>query len=558
MLKTDARAETVVDMLRQRGVVDIAAIDRARRAALAEGIRLDLALAKLGLAPEAALARAYAELLETDLLQPLDYPDEPVAGIALPISYLERARVLPLRVTDGALVVAMADPLDRGQIRAIEFKTGYGVVAEPALPSDLDAALRRLYARHQAAAPEADRTDVERLRSIASDAPVIRLVDRMLASAAECRASDIHLAPSGSGLRVRFRIDGNLQDETPPPPNLRAAIVSRLKLMAKLDIAETRLPQDGRIQVVIRGRTLDLRVSVVPTIDGESMVVRLLDGGGDRPEITRLGLSAAALDRLLELIDLPTGVTIVTGPTGSGKTTTLYAALRRLCHPDLHIATIEDPVEYRLDGVNQIQVKPEIGFDFPEALLGLLRHDPDVTMIGEIRNGQTASIGLRMALTGHPVLATLHTNDAASAVPRLLDMGVEPFLVAAVLNGVAAQRLVRSLCPECRRRIAVPEDIRRAMQARGVTPDHIYEAGEGGGCDHCRGSGYHGRTVIAEVLRITPEIRGLIRSDPDLDRIQDAARRDGMTPILVDGLAKIAAGETSLDEVVRAVGRLPG
>jgi len=554
MLKSDDHSEAVVEFLRQRGVVDAVAVERARRAADEEGLRLDLALVKLGLAPEADLARAYAATLGSDLLEPVDFPAAAPEGIELPVSYLERARILPLRVEGGILTVAMADPLDLGQIRAIGFKTGLKVAPQAARPADLDAALRRLYLRGGAATPaEADRTDVEKLRSIASDAPVVRFVDRMLAAAVERRASDIHLVPSGSGLRVRYRVDGSLQDEESPPANLRAAVISRLKLMAKLDIAETRLPQDGRIQAVIRGRELDLRISVAPNIDGESMVVRILDGGGERPDMTRLGMSDEILAPLMRLLDRPHGVTIVTGPTGSGKTTTLYAALRRLSRPDRHIATIEDPVEYRLEGINQIQVKPDIGFDFPDALRHLLRHDPDVVMIGEIRDGETARIGLQSALTGHPVLATLHTNDAASAIPRLLDMGTEPFLVAAVLNGALAQRLVRRLCPDCRTSAAVPLDILSVMARLGIEAEHVCEPV---GCEKCRGTGYLGRTVVAELLTVDERIRALIRTEPDIDQIRKAALEGGMKPIQIDGLAKIARGETSLDEIVRAVGRI--
>ena len=555
MLKTDDRSEAVVEILRRGGIVDDAAVERARRAALAESTRLDLALAMLGLAPEAELTKAYAEVLGGDIAEPADFPDRPIEGIELPHSYLERAKAIPLKMEDGTLVVAMADPLDGRQMKAIELKTGCRVIARAARSTDIDEALRRIYLAPRPAGPaEADHTDVEKLRSIASDAPVVRLVDRMLARAVERRASDIHLSPSGGGLRVRTRIDGHLQDDEPPPPSLRPAILSRLKLMAKLDIAETRLPQDGRIRVVIRGRELDLRVSVAPTIDGESMVVRILDSGGDRPELERLGLSGTVFARLAELLDRRHGVTIVTGPTGSGKTTTLYAALRRLSSPDLHVATIEDPVEYRLEGINQIQVRPDIGFDFPDALRQLLRHDPDVVMIGEMRDGETAKIGLQSALTGHPVLATLHTNDAVSAVPRLIDMGAEPFLVAAVLNGVVAQRLVRRLCVKCRRPAAVPSDIAENAARHGINLDGMHEAA---GCDHCRRTGYFGRIAVAEVLHVTEEMRAMIRSGPDTDQLAAAARRGGMAPIHIDALQKVARGETSLDEIVRAIGRIP-
>lgn len=554
MLKVDDRPEAVVELLRERKVVDEGAIDRARRAAKSEKIRLDLALVKLGLASEAVLADAYAIVCDHPLVTLRELTEVSLGEPILPASFMERARALAISVNEGELRVAMADPLDRNAIRAIEMKTGLRVRPVAAKPSDIDVAIsRQAGIGHQPTKDEASLSDLEKLRSTASDAPVVRLVDSVIGAAVEKRASDIHFLPSQSGLRIRMRIDGHLVDIERPNPNLAAGVLSRIKLMASLDIAERRLPQDGRIRLVVRGQELDLRVSVAPTIEGESIVIRILDGGGAEPDFDRLGISRGIRDRIAGLLEQPSGVTIVTGPTGSGKTTTLYAALRRLNRPDQHIATIEDPVEYRLEGINQIQVRPEIGFDFPDALRHLLRHDPDVVMVGEIRDGETAQIALQSALTGHPVLATLHTNDATSTVPRLIDMGTEPYMVAAVLNGAVAQRLVRKLCPSCSLAADPPADVKRVCSQHGIESGHWRSAV---GCEHCHGTGYSGRTVVAEVMIVDDVMRSLIRHSTDAGEIRRAAIDAGMTTLQMDALRKAAEGVTSLDEVARATGRI--
>lgn len=553
MLKVDDRPEAVVELLRARNVVDDIAIDRARRAAETERTRLDLALVKLGLASEAVLAEAYATIFDHPLVSLGELTAVAVDEPILPSSFMQRSRAIALSVDNGELQLAMADPLDRNAIRAIEMKTGLRVRPLAARPSDIDVAISRQSGIEAGGKVEASVSDLEKLRSTASDAPVIRLVDSVIGSAVDRRASDIHFHPSQGGLRVRVRIDGQLLDIERPSPDLAAGVLSRIKLMAGLDIAERRLPQDGRIRLVVRGQELDLRVSVAPTIEGESIVVRILDGGGGEPDFDKLGISPDALVRIEELLERPSGVMIVTGPTGSGKTTTLYAALRRLNRADQHIATIEDPVEYRLEGINQIQVRPDIGFDFPDALRHLLRHDPDVVMVGEIRDGETAQIALQSALTGHPVLATLHTNDATSTVPRLIDMGTEPYMVAAVLNGAVAQRLVRRLCRSCARPSSPPAEVARLCADHGIAEDGWRIAT---GCEKCFGTGYLGRTVVAEVMVVDDFLRGLIRHSADDGQIRRAAIDAGMTTLQIDALTKAAEGTTSLEEVVRVTGRI--
>lgn len=551
MLQQTDISEATVSLLLNWGVVDEAAVERARRAANVGDTRLDLALARLGLAAERQLAKAYAKALQAPLIGPDEFPEEEI-DVGLTRQFMERYRVAPLAVEDRRLSLAMADPLDTFVIRAVEMKTSLRVNPHVIYSADFDAAFKRLYDDASEDADDiVDIADVARLKDMASDAPVIKLVDQIITGAIERRASDIHFAPRASGLRIRYRIDGALVDADTPPNTLRAAIVSRLKIMAGLDIAETRLPQDGRIRIVARGRDVDLRISIMPSIDGEGVVVRILDHGGARPDLKSLGLSDHGLERLAGLLDLPHGVTIVTGPTGSGKTTTLYAALQRLNRADRHIATIEDPVEYRLEGVNQIQVRPEIGFDFADALRHLLRHDPDVVMIGEIRDAETAKIGLQSALTGHPVLATLHTNDAISALPRLLDMGVEAYLAAAVVNGVVAQRLVRKLCLSCRKECVPPDEILARLGGKGLDNVQFFTPV---GCEACGETGYHGRTVIAEVLRMTAEMKAALVGAPDLGALSEAAHKDGLRPLFEDGLLKAAAGETSLDEIFRVAG----
>ena len=394
-------------------------------------------------------------------LRPTDFPAEPIELDRLRPAFLKRVRIIPIAETDQAIVIGMADPLDDAAVRAVEFAIGKPVERRAAAPTDIDAAHDRLYAEGRStldqisdAAGERDSgdkdSDLERLKDLASEAPVIRLVNTVITRAVEMVASDIHLESTETDLRVRYRIDGMLREMETPPARLRSAIISRIKIMAKLNIAERRLPQDGRIRLAVRGKEIDFRVSTTPAIHGESVVLRILDRGNLALDFNALGFDDTVLPQFMEVLNRPHGIVLVSGPTGSGKTTTLYAALMQLNLPDRKILTAENPVEYVLAGINQVQMNPDIGLTFATALHSFLRQDPDIMMIGEIRDLETAQIAVQAALTGHLVLSTVHTNDAGSAMTRLLDMGIENYLLNSTMNAVLGQRLVRRLCDKCR------------------------------------------------------------------------------------------------------------
>lgn len=471
---------------------------------------------------------------------------------ALSGRFLRQFRVMPVALHDHTVRLAMADPLDFETIAAVHNCTGLRV--EPVLAAEneiLEAIEKHYGASAEQAAREnelqgfegdAGQEDLEHLRDMASEAPVIRLVNAMIAQAVEKRASDIHIEPFEKEFRIRYRIDGILYNQESPPKELKAAIISRVKLMAKLNIAERRLPQDGRIKIKSVGREVDLRVSTLPTLYGESVVMRLLDrSAGDFYDLQRLGFDEGMLDRMEHYTQLPHGIFLVTGPTGSGKSTTLYSALKRINQTDKKIITIEDPVEYQMDGINQIHVNPTIGLTFASGLRHIVRQDPDVIMVGEIRDRETADIAIRSALTGHFVYSTLHTNDAPSAITRLTDMGVENYLITSSLTAVLAQRLVRRICPNCK----VPAGPRLAPT--GVTVNSY----KGAGCDNCFGFGYKGRMGIFEMMELNEELRSLIMANADASKLTVAARKNGMRTLREDGWLKVADGSTTADEVMR-------
>jgi general secretion pathway protein E len=551
----------VADRLIADGKLDPAAAERAFRLQANGRDLLEKVLTTLGLVHERDVAHAMAEELRLPLVGPTDYPDTPVLD-NVGAKFLRQVRVLPLAETDDAIVLAMADPLDEPSIRSFELLSGKPVAVRIAAPSDLDLAYERLYGGERSTlgeiiddiAEDRDETvedDVGRLRDMASEAPVIRLVNLLIARAVESRASDIHIEPYQDRLIVRYRIDGLMRDSAVPPTRLRAAIVSRIKIMAKLNISERRLPQDGRIRIAIRGKDYDLRIATVPTLHGEAVTMRILDRTSLVEDFAELGFRHDTLACYLALLDRPQGILLVTGPTGSGKTTTLYTSLMRLNTPEKKIFTVEDPIEYQLDRVNQIQVKPQINLTFAEILRTLLRHNPDIVMIGEMRDLETAQIAIQAALTGHLVLSTLHTNDAASSITRLLDMQVEDYLATATVNGIVAQRLVRRLCTLCRRRAApLPEVIERTGLARlsGGFEVTMYEPV---GCAACGGTGYHGQTAVIEVLTMSDSIRRLVLAHAEGREIQRVAVEEGMRTMYEDGLLKVLDGTTSLDEVLR-------
>ncbi|MFM2124530.1 MAG: type secretion system ATPase GspE [Acidobacteriota bacterium] len=466
---------------------------------------------------------------------------------ALTPKFLRQFRCLPVAIQGNAVTLAMADPLDFETRSTVAASTGLSVVPGIAQEQDILDAIDRHYGQTaknetEAILPQGDSEDLEHLRDMASEAPVIRLVNAMIAQAVEQRASDIHIEPFEKEFRIRFRIDGVLANQDEPPRELKAAIISRVKLMAKLNIAERRLPQDGRIKVKTLGREVDLRVSTLPTLYGESVVMRLLDrSAGDFYDLEKLGFDQHMLNRMTHYTSLPHGIFLVTGPTGSGKSTTLYSALKRINQTDKKIITVEDPVEYQMDGINQMHVNSQIGLTFSAGLRHIVRQDPDVIMVGEIRDRDTADVAIRAALTGHFVYSTLHTNDAPSAITRLTDMGVENYLITSSLVAVLAQRLVRVICPACRR----PNGTALAPTGEQVP------AFKGAGCEACYNSGYRGRVGIFELMEMNEELRAAIMRNEDASRLTSIARSHGMRNLREDGWMKVAQGVTTPDEVIR-------
>jgi general secretion pathway protein E len=476
--------------------------------------------------------------------------------------FLKLARMVPVKLDGRELIVATADPMEFSRLHAIEMATGLTVRPVLAREKEISARIEALYSSNYAPDGNSDGIaeplegigedeDVAHLRDMASEVPVIRLVNQMLVRALESRASDVHIEPFENQLKVRFRIDGILHEIESPPRQLKAAVISRLKILAQLNIAERRLPQDGRIKTRLAGKDVDLRIATVPTLYGESVVIRLLERGQIFTQLDTLGFPPLPLARFDEMILKPHGMILVTGPTGSGKTTTLYGVLQKINDPGKKIITIEDPVEYQLSGVNQIHVKPQIGLTFANGLRSIVRQDPDVIMVGEIRDAETAEIAVQAALTGHLVFSTLHTNDAAGAISRLLEMGVQDYLLSSSLLGVLAQRLVRRLCPNCRRQVpfaGLEGMARELVGPNGASLRMVYEAV---GCDACSGTGYLGRVGIFELLPVTSEICKVIVQRADAGVIRNLAVQQGMRLLRDDGWDKVSQGVTTLAEVLR-------
>jgi general secretion pathway protein E len=552
-------------ILVEGGTIDRRTLDRAGRVAVETGGRLDHVLTQLGLVSERGLAEALAQLIGAPLAEARDYPDAPLFLDRLKVKFLRKVRALPIAATNGRATLAMADPLDVFTRNAVAAALGHHVGVAVAVPIELEAAFDRLYAGTEEGGDgaalldevvsdaEPAEEDAERLKDLASEAPVIRLVNQLIARAVETHASDVHVEPFPDRLRVRYRYDGVLHEIEPPPARLQAAIISRIKIMARLDIAERRLPQDGRIKLTVRGHEIDFRVSTIPSLHGEKVVLRVLDRTAVEFDYEKLGLPADIRHGIERALELPNGMVLVTGPTGSGKTTTLYTGLLKLNTVARNVVTVEDPIEYQLAGINQIQVKPQIGLNFASLLRSILRQDPDVIMIGEIRDLETAQIAVQAALTGHLVLSTVHTNSAAATMTRLRDMGLEDYLMTATLKAVLAQRLVRRLCPECKTAEPAPEalierfDMMRLAPAKAIALHHPV------GCLACRGTGFRGRRAIAELLVPTRAVDRLIFEGADDAAIERAAVGEGMRPIFDSGLLAVLEGDTTIEEVVRCI-----
>jgi len=552
-------------VLVESGAIDRRTLERAGRVATETGGRLDHVLTQLGLVSERGLAEALAQLLGAPLVAIADYPDTPLFLDRLKVKFLRKVRALPIAATNGRATLAMADPLDAFTRNAVAAALGHPVAVAVAIPIELEAAFDRLYAGSEegsdgaalldevATDAEPAEEDAERLKDLASEAPVIRLVNQLIARAVETHASDVHVEPFPDRLRVRYRYDGVLHEVEPPPPRLQAAVISRIKIMSRLDIAERRLPQDGRIKLTVRGHEIDFRVSTIPSLHGEKVVLRVLDRTAVEFDYEKLGLPADIRQGIERALELPNGMVLVTGPTGSGKTTTLYTGLLKLNTVARNVVTVEDPIEYQLSGINQIQVKPQIGLNFASLLRSILRQDPDVIMIGEIRDLETAQIAVQAALTGHLVLSTVHTNSAAATMTRLRDMGLEDYLMTATLKAVLAQRLVRRLCPECKAVESAPEALIERFDMTRLAPAQAIALYHPVGCPACRGTGFRGRRAIAELLVPTRAIDRLIFEGAGDTAIEQAAVSDGMRPIFDSGLLAVLEGDTTIEEVVRCI-----
>lgn len=538
-------------------------LQRAIQVQKLSGGKLTQILVRLGLVAEKDIAQILVDRFEYRLLTADEYPQEPVlAEDLISKAFMREQHVLPVADDGKTVQVAMLDPSDTFILRALAMATERIIEPVLALSSELENAYERLYGAGAARREEdealtestlsAGVDDVERLRDMASEAPVIRLVNSIFSRALDSRASDIHIEPFEHHLSIRFRIDGVLQEVETPSAQLAPAVISRLKILSKLNIAERRLPQDGRIQLRMQGRPIDLRVSTVPTMHGESVVMRILDKQSINLDLDAIGLSPQILKDFKAVLARPNGIFLVTGPTGSGKTTTLYAALSRLNTIDRKILTVEDPVEYQIEGVNQIQTASKVGLSFASALRSILRQDPDVVMIGEIRDKETAGIAIQAALTGHIVLSTLHTNDAPSAITRLLDMGMEDYLLTSTVNAVMSQRLVRVLCPHCKQ----PHSM-NAEEIANMGVAHMVEAGQSvtvygpTGCDECAHTGYRGRMGIHELLLMNDQVRHQVLQRSSSEQIYRTAREHGMLSMFEDGFSKVLAGLTSTAEILR-------
>jgi type IV pilus assembly protein PilB len=558
---TARRRVRLGELLLQAGLITEAQLEHALEIQRRTGERLGKVLTSQGMATQEAIARAVAGQLGLEYvnLKATTVPEDVLT--ILPEDLIRLYQVVPIRKEGEALVLGMVDPLDvvalddlrrrtgRDLIPAVVTQEGFEYVANqyPALGSSLDQVIQEI----RPADVGEEEPALDRLREAVEDAPIVRLVNLMLVQAVRQGASDIHVEPQENHLRIRYRIDGTLYNVMTAPRHVQAATVSRIKIMAAMNIAERRLPQDGRIELRVDGREIDLRVSTIPTVFGEKVVLRILDKGTARVGIDRLGLLPDDLPRFEAMICKPYGIILVTGPTGSGKTTTLYAVLNRLNRPEVNIITIEDPVEYQLPGISQVQINPKAGLTFATGLRSFLRQDPDIIMVGEIRDEETARIAIHAALTGHLVLSTLHTNDAPGAVVRLIDMGIEPFLAASSVIGVVAQRLVRTLCPHCREPYTPPpEVVERYGLGDPAAPPVVYRAR---GCELCNQIGYRGRVGLFEIMTVDDELRALVVKQASSDVIKRTAIARGMRTLAQDGVAKVLAGQTSLEEMLRVV-----
>ncbi|HFD12386.1 MAG TPA: type II secretion system protein GspE [Crenotrichaceae bacterium] len=562
LTETDDPYNIFANLLVEKGKLGKAELRKAQRLAVqSQQDKLPALLLKLGMVAERDVTDALAEVSGLPLVEKADYPDIPPLEDSISPRFMKTHGVVGLANDDEKASVAIADPLDYYVISALRLACAKPVLLSVGLATDIENAVEKQLGSGKSQMGQLvdtfegegdyDEDDVEHLKDLASEAPVIRMVSLIMQRAVESRASDIHVEPFENQLKVRFRIDGVLREVEAPPVRSTAAVISRIKIMANLNIAERRLPQDGRIKAQIVGKELELRVSTVPTMHGESVVIRLLDKDNVVLDFESLGFRGKPLQQFTEVLEIPHGIVLITGPTGSGKSTTLYTGLNKLNSPERKIITVEDPVEYQLPGVNQIQVKSQIGLTFAGALRSIVRQDPDVIMIGEMRDLETARIAVQSALTGHLVMSTLHTNDAAGGITRLMDMGLEDYLLVSTVNGILAQRLVRRLCPHCREAFtAMPELVEEMQLKRFVSGDKVtlYKPV---GCDQCNDIGYRGRLSIVEFLTMSEELRRLVMTHAQAREIETQALKEGMISMMDDGLQKAIEGDTTVEEIMR-------
>ncbi|MEE9532222.1 MAG: type II secretion system ATPase GspE [Syntrophobacteria bacterium] len=553
------------DVLVEQGWISPEALEEGLDAQAENGERLGQVLVQQKKITEQELLNALALQLDLEVMESIDDKELRFGLVEqLPIQYLKKHEIFPFQSEDGTLRIAVNDPLDLEVLDDLRILYGQNEIRPVLVPArEILSAINRTYGQANDTAEQIMQdldeeegsqhlfTELEvgeDLLDETSDAPIIKLMNHIFSQAVKSQASDIHIEPYQQHLQVRFRLDGILHNVLSPPRRLHAAIVSRIKVMARLDIAEKRLPQDGRTEVKIGERLVDVRVSCLPTAFGERVVLRLLEKSGKLLSMEEIGLTVAALAEMKRLLHLSHGIILVTGPTGSGKTTTLYAALSSINSPDKNILTIEDPIEYQLDGIGQMQVNPKINLTFARGLRSMVRQDPDVILVGEIRDRETADIAIHAALTGHLVFSTLHTNDSASAVTRLTDMGIEPFLVSTAVQAIIAQRLVRLLCPHCKETYEPEEAQWSELGSSREVAGPIFRAD---GCEKCLETGYRGRTGIYEFLLLSEAIKGLVLKTSDANQINKAARAEGMASLREDGINKVMEGRTTISEVLR-------
>ncbi len=527
------------------------------------GKSLAQVLLTMNAASEAQILSAVAQTLDLDFETPEKQDIDPEAFSLLSPDFIRKQLVMPLRFDDKQLVVAMTDPANVFLVDEVKRKTHRAVKVVVTTAGDIARVVEAMTAEYvdvkvDEIIKDMAEDDVQLVKDeneadtdlarIGNESPIIRFVNYVIQDAIKQGASDIHIEPKDRALKIRYRIDGVMFEAMNPPYAMHAAIVSRLKIMANLDISERRLPQDGRIRVMMNNRKLDLRVSTLPTAFGEKCVMRILDNRSISVPLEQLGFGDHELEIWRHQIDEPHGILLVTGPTGSGKTTTLYSSLRVMDGNKLNISTVEDPIEYQLSQANQVQVHEKIGMTFSAALRSLLRQDPDVIMLGEIRDAETARIAVQAALTGHLVLSTLHTNDAPSSITRLINIGVEPYLISASVNGILAQRLVRKICPHCREKFSPGEETRGFLKSQGFTSEEMWK---GKGCDRCRKTGYSGRLGIYELLLMDDTLRNMVTRNLDVTELRKHCRGRGLKTLREDGFAKVCSGMTTADEVLR-------